>query len=500
MLASLRSATLLGIDGRPVTSRSTSRRAARLLRRRPARRRRAASRASGSAPRCCRRSSPWPLQRITVNLAPGGLRKTGAGFELAVALGLLVAAEDAARRRRSTASACSASWASTARCAASRAPSRSSTRCAAPGCRRVIVPLANAAEAALVDGVEVLAGAHPRRVARLPQGRGRVARPSRPPPRAARRRPRPDEPLDLADVRGLADRAARARRRRGGRAPPAARRTARHGQDDARPPPPHRSSRRSTRDAALEVTRIHSVAGPRPPTRCHGPPFRAPHHTASTAALVGGGSGRPTPGRGHPRAPRHPVPRRARRVRALGARRAPPAARGRRGARQPPGLDSSSPPASCWSRAATRARAAWRRACRCTAPSGRATAGACPRHSSTGSTSGSRVEPGDPGEPTGESAAATRRTWPWRSRGRGPRLRGTPWACNARVPPAPRTVRAAHHRRRRAWIALSRASSPAGLGPHPTGRAHARRSRRPARHRRDRPRDRRPPPADLDLR
>jgi magnesium chelatase family protein len=44
-------------------------------------------------------------------------------------------------------------------------------------------------------------------------------------------------------------------------------------------------------DAALEVTRIHSVAGllsPEHPLVRH-PPFRAPHHSASTAALVGGG-------------------------------------------------------------------------------------------------------------------------------------------------------------------------------------------------------------------
>ena len=50
-------------------------------------------------------------------------------------------------------------------------------------------------------------------------------------------------------------------------------------------------------DEALEVTRIHSAAG-------HAPaggiavrrPFRAPHHTATVPALVGGGSGRPSPG------------------------------------------------------------------------------------------------------------------------------------------------------------------------------------------------------------
>src|SRR5262245_66479170 len=34
---------------------------------------------------------PWPNRRVTVNLAPGGLRKVGAGLDLAIAIGLLVA-------------------------------------------------------------------------------------------------------------------------------------------------------------------------------------------------------------------------------------------------------------------------------------------------------------------------------------------------------------------------------------------------------------------------
>src|SRR5438445_5703495 len=47
------------------------------------------------------------------------------------------------------------------------------------------------------------------------------------------------------------------------------------------------------RDAALEVTRIHSVAGLLPVDQplLARPPFRAPHHSASTAAIIGGGPG-----------------------------------------------------------------------------------------------------------------------------------------------------------------------------------------------------------------
>jgi magnesium chelatase family protein len=52
-----------------------------------------------------------------------------------------------------------------------------------------------------------------------------------------------------------------------------------------------------TDDEVLQVTRIHSVAGLLSPERpvVTAPPFRAPHHTASTAAIVGGGPG-PRPG------------------------------------------------------------------------------------------------------------------------------------------------------------------------------------------------------------
>jgi magnesium chelatase family protein len=50
--------------------------------------------------------------------------------------------------------------------------------------------------------------------------------------------------------------------------------------------------------AALEVTAIHSIAGVLPPDSAmiRRPPFQAPHHTASIAALVGGGSGLARPG------------------------------------------------------------------------------------------------------------------------------------------------------------------------------------------------------------
>src|SRR5690606_34535227 len=53
-----------------------------------------------------------------------------------------------------------------------------------------------------------------------------------------------------------------------------------------------------TRQEALEVTAVHSVGGSLPPGRplIDRAPFCAPHHSASMAALIGGGSGFPRPG------------------------------------------------------------------------------------------------------------------------------------------------------------------------------------------------------------
>lgn len=94
MLAAVRSATLAGVDGQPVTVEvhvsnglpgyqvvglpDTAVRESR-------ERVRAALLSSGL---------DWPMRRITVNMAPGGVRKTGAGLELAVALGLLLAGDE----------------------------------------------------------------------------------------------------------------------------------------------------------------------------------------------------------------------------------------------------------------------------------------------------------------------------------------------------------------------------------------------------------------------
>jgi magnesium chelatase family protein len=238
----------------------------------------------------------WPLRRITVNLAPGGIRKSGAGLELAVALGLLGATEELpAGALDRTAVLGELGLDGSVRpvpgtLALVDALARS-------GIDTVIVPFANGAEAALVGSVHI-------RVARTlgelraclkgeeawPQWDDTTTTP------VDVRASGDDDLLDLADVRGLPF---------GRRALEVAAAGAHH-LLFCGPPGTGKTmlARRLTTilptlepDEALEVTRIHSAAGePVDGRLIRTRPFRAPHHTASTPALVGGGSGRPRPG------------------------------------------------------------------------------------------------------------------------------------------------------------------------------------------------------------
>ena len=93
MLAIVPSATLLGAEGRPV---SVEVHVANGL---------PAFSVVGLPDEACREARdrvraallssglPWPMTRITVNLAPSGVRKSGAGLDLAIAVGVLVAAD-----------------------------------------------------------------------------------------------------------------------------------------------------------------------------------------------------------------------------------------------------------------------------------------------------------------------------------------------------------------------------------------------------------------------
>jgi magnesium chelatase family protein len=226
----------------------------------------------------------FPRGRVTVNLAPAGLRKEGSGYDLPIALALLAASRQIPQAELSRHAAVGelALDGRLRRVGGVLGVAEGARRL---GLERLLCPPECASEAALA-GVRPIPFAHlAQAVAYL---RGELEPPELPPPAEADVQHLPD----LADVRGQ-ERARRALEiAAAGRqnllfaGPPGTGKTMLARRLPGILPPLDEA-------AALEVTRIHSVAGLLPPDQplVRVPPFRAPHHSASTAAIVGGGPG-----------------------------------------------------------------------------------------------------------------------------------------------------------------------------------------------------------------
>lgn len=286
MIATIPSATLLGVDGRPVDVEvhvSAGLPGFTIV---------------GLPDTSCRESRdrvraafvsselPWQLKKVTVNLAPSSIRKGGAGLDLAIAVGLLVAGKAVPPE----AVAGHAFIGELGLDGSVRRVNGMVPLVDALSVPTIVVPRESTAEAALVgrhcvhgvsslrELVEVLAG--------------HTTWPDTPVPA---RQPRPYDGPDMRDVRGqaIARWSVEVAAAGGHHAlligPPGSGKTMLAQRMPGLLPP-------LSPQQALETTRIHSAAGRSVEGLIDRAPFRAPHHGASDVSLVGGGTAAMRPG------------------------------------------------------------------------------------------------------------------------------------------------------------------------------------------------------------
>ena len=235
-------------------------------------------------------SQEWPRVKLIANLAPAALRKEGTHFDLPLALGVLTARERI-----------DGDWLQSAlvmgelaldgRVRPVRGVLAAAMEARRAGLDRVVCPKANACEAALVEGLEIVG------VSSLSECLAVVRGETEPPPVERPPAQEPPPRPELQEVRG----------QRSGKWAVEIAAAGGHNLLLSGPPGSGKTMLASrlpgllpemSQPEALEVTRIYSVAGllPEGAGLITARPFRAPHHHISAAGLVGGGSGMARPG------------------------------------------------------------------------------------------------------------------------------------------------------------------------------------------------------------